>query len=77
MGGNKKQITILMGSIRINYIFRGLREEYYYNYVKAMKYLYLLVKGQLDPSKKQDQIVAHVPELIIKNNVANLSLYEL
>lgn len=37
-----------------------------------MKYLYLLVMGQLDPSKKQDQIVAHVPELIIKNNVANL-----
>lgn len=37
-----------------------------------MKYLYLLVKGQLDPSKKQDQIVAHVPELILKNNVANL-----
>lgn len=37
-----------------------------------MKYLYLLVKGQLDPSKKQHQFVAHVPELIIKNNVANL-----
>lgn len=34
-----------------------------------MKYLYLSVKGQLDPSKKQDQIVAHVPELLIKTTL--------